>query len=115
MICDLAEVYHIYDYRGVPGRLLGALVVGLGVNSRIYQRITGQLVPTDTLMQALIIDELRRIVYLLDGNKNKKYPEPMAERLLEHEEPEREYITFDTPEEFEKARAALLGEINGSN
>ena len=28
VICDLAETYQIYDYKRVPGRLLGTLVAG---------------------------------------------------------------------------------------
>lgn len=113
LICDLAEVYQIYDYKGVPGRLLGTLVSGLGVNSRVYQKIAGQKVPTDILFEAFIIDELRRITYLLDGNKNKKQPEPMSETLFDRDEPENDVMVFDSPEAFEQARAALLGEING--
>ena len=78
MICDLAETYHIFEYRRVPVRLLGTLVAGLGANSRVHQRITEQEVPTDIFLQAAIVDELRMIVYLLDGNKNKKMPEPIT-------------------------------------
>lgn len=115
MICDLAETYHIYDYKGVPGRLLGTLVAGLGVNSRVYQKLAGQIVPTSILVEALIVDELRKIVYLLDGNKKSKIPESMAEKLMIPDESAREELMFDTPEDFEKARKALLGEINGSN
>lgn len=113
MICDLAEVYHIYDYRRVPGRLLGTLVAGLGVNSRVYQKLAGQLVPTDILMQSLIVDELRRITYLLNGDKNKTYPKPITESFLQDAKPDTGEMAFNTPEEFERTRAALLGEING--
>lgn len=115
MICDLAEVYRIYDYRGVPGRLLGALVAGLGPNSRVHQRISGQLVPTDTIMLSMILDELRKIIYVLDTNKNKKYPELLTPKLVKDDKPERDELAFSTPEEFEKARAVLLGEINGGD
>lgn len=115
MVCDLAETYQLYDYRRVPGRLLGTLVSGLGVNSRVYQKIAGQKVPTDVLFSALIVDELRRITYILDGNKNKKQPEPISGNLMEQAEPSRDVMAFDTPEDFHKKRAALLGEINGKH
>ena len=114
MICDLAETYHIFEYRRVPVRLLGTLVAGLGANSRVHQRITEQEVPTDIFLQAAIVDELRMIVYLLDGNKNKKMPEPITQRLIKsHEKPRKEAV-FRTPEEFMRARAALIGEKNGN-
>lgn len=93
--------------------MLGTLVAGLGVESRVYQRITGQKVPTSVLMQAVIIDELRAIVYMLNTNKNKEQPESLAERFIESEDKENEFVQFSSPEEFEAARAALLGEING--
>lgn len=95
----------------MPGRLLGTLVAGLGVNSRVYQRISKQQVPTSVIMQALIVDELRLIVYMLNTDKSKTRPESIAERFFEADEPEQ--MGFMTPEEFEEARAALLGEING--
>lgn len=113
MICDLAETYQILDYKRVPGRLLGTLVAGLGVNSRIYQKVAGHKVPTDTIMLSLIVDELRRLTYLMDGNKHKKQPESMTARLVEKAEAESDQLSFNSPEEFEAYRAALLGEING--
>ena len=113
MICDLAEVYQIYDYKRVPGRLLGTLVAGLGVNSRIYGKIAGQKVPTDMLLQAMIVDELRRITYLLDGNRHKKQPESLAAKLMDPDEKQSENLAFASPEEFENYRRTLLGEING--
>ena len=115
MICDLAEVYRIYDYKGVPGRLLGTLVAGLGVESRVYQRLAGQDVPTSILIQALIVDELRRIVYMLNADKNAEQPESLAARLVEETKPKHEERLFSTPEAFLKARADLIGANNGRN
>ena len=114
MICDLAETYQIFDYRRVPGRLLGTLVAGLGPNSRVYQKLAEQEVPTDTFLLTAIVDELRMIVYLLDGNKNKKAPDPIAGRLIKQQEKPRKHVSFRTPEEFLKARADLIGEKNGN-
>lgn len=111
MICDLAQTYHIFDYRQVPGRLLGTLVAGLGPNSRIYQKESGQLVPTEMFLQAAILDELRLIVYLLDGNKHKKQPKPITERLLETQREQRKEMVFASPEEFVKARQKIIGEV----
>lgn len=115
MICDLAEVYRIYDYKGVPGRLLSTLVAGLGVDSRIYQKVSGQKVPTSVFMQALIVDELRRIVYMLNGDKNAEQPKLIAAELAEEKKPEKITRAFDTPEAFLKARADLIGANNARN
>lgn len=115
MICDLAEVYRIYDYKGVPGRLLGTLVAGLGVESRVYQKLAGQDVPTSILMQALMVDELRRIIYMFNEDKNKEQPESIAAKMVEETKPKRDTKAFSTPEAFLKARADLVGANNGGN
>lgn len=115
MICDLAEVYRIYDYKGVPGRLLGTLVAGLGVDSRVFQSMAGQQVPTSILVQALLVDELRRIVYMLNGDKHAEPPESLAASLVEEREPKGNEVAFSSPEEFLKARAKIIGANNGGN
>ena len=57
MICDLAETYQIYDYRRVPGRLLGTLVAGLGANSRVKKKLFGvQNEVPDSLLLAKILE-----------------------------------------------------------
>ena len=100
LICDLAEVYHIYDYRSLPVRLVATLAAGLGPNSRVYQKLAGQTVPTDTLLLAMLVDDVRAMVY---GTKGKHVPE-RKERI------------FKTGADFDKARAALLhGELTDGN
>ena len=35
LICDMAEVYHIYDMRALPLRKLAVLACGLSADSRV--------------------------------------------------------------------------------
>lgn len=117
MICDLAEIYRIYDYRGVPGRLLGTLVAGLGVESRVYQKMSGQTVPTSVLMDAMIVDELRHIAYVvrrIGGDDSQDPPESLAATLIEDNRLKKGR-TFMTPEDFQKARAAILEKRRNGN
>ena len=112
MVCDLAETYRIYDYRRVPGRTLGTLVAGLGANSRVYQKLTGQIVPTDTLLLAMLVDDVRAMVY--EAGKNGA-PERIAPKLMEGAQPVRNERTFKTGTDFDKARAPILGELTDGN
>lgn len=117
MICDLAEVYRIYDYRGVPGRLLGTLVAGLGVDSRVYQKMAGQTVPTNVLMDAMIVDELRHIAYVvrrIGGDDTQDPPESLAATLVEATRTKEER-TFMTPEDFHRVRGAILEKTRNGN
>ena len=112
LICDLAEVYHIYDYRSLPVRLVATLAAGLGPNSRVYQKLAGQTVPTDTLLLAMLVDDVRAMVY---GTKGKHVPERIAPKLMAGAMPERKERIFKTGADFDKARAALLGELTDGN
>ena len=113
LICDLAEVYHIYDYRSLPVRLVATLAAGLGPNSRVHQKIAGQTVPTDTLLLAMLVDDVRAMAY---GTKGKHVPERIAPKLMAGATPERKERIFKTGADFDKARAALLhGELTDGN
>ena len=52
LICDLAETYHIYDYRKLPPILVSTLAVGLRDSSRIKMRLNDLPVPPDMMLMA---------------------------------------------------------------
>lgn len=66
MICDLAETYHIYDYRALPVRTLAELVCGLRDDSRVMQKISG--LPDRLHLMAYIADRLTNIAWMLTGS-----------------------------------------------
>ena len=115
LICDLAETYHIYDYRSLPARLVATLSVGLREDARIKLKLSGQKRPINTLLIAYIADKLSAFIYGFtdDAKKNKNRPRSMVEMLLE-EEHEPDLTAFDTPEEFERRRREIIeGVSNG--
>jgi len=61
LICDLAEYYHILDYRRVPGRTLGILAVGLRADSRVGRIREGIKESPETMMLARIVDILSQV------------------------------------------------------
>ena len=55
LICDLAETYHIFDYRSLPVQLVATLSVGLRDNSRIKMRAAGIPASKETIMPVEIV------------------------------------------------------------
>lgn len=110
LICDLAETYQIYDYRRVPGRLLGILATGLRDDSRIKQKIGGVKTNDTNMILANILDGINLLLWTKtkDAENGINQPDSIAETLFVKE---REEVMFDTPEEFEKERQRLITEL----
>ena len=83
MVCDLAETYHVYDYRKLPVETLVAFVTGLKADSRTKMAINGMRVPTNTLIMAMVYDRITQWVWMnsKDGRKGKNKPSSLAEVL----------------------------------
>lgn len=115
MICDLAETYHIYDYKRVPGRLLGTLVAGLGENSRVKKKLFGicKEVP-DNMILAKILDDIEILKWwrTKDGAKGRNRPEMLTRWMFglsdEKHAQKDDMLLFKTGAEFDKYRARLM-------
>ena len=107
MICDLAETYGIFEYRRMPGRLLGILVSGLRSDSRCVQALTGQVEDNRTMILAGISDKLSMLGW---DNKGQK-PEMLTKKLLVRDDDE---LKFQTAAEYEAKRKQVLEKINGN-
>lgn len=106
LICDLAEVYNIYDYRSLPANLVATFSVGLRENSRIKMAISGLKYPFETLLIASAVDRLSILVWSKskDAEKGRNKPKSIVEAIVGRKN-ERDYEVFDSPEELEKALA----------
>ena len=114
LICDLAETYHIYDYRQLPPQKVAVFALGLRDDSRIKMKISGQVAPIERLLLAGISDRLSTLVWFQteDGQKGKNRPTMLADLLTNNNaKSEKEVITFDSGEDFIKVRNRLL-EVN---
>ncbi len=98
LICDFAETYHIYDYQGLPAYYAATLVCGLRDGSRVRMKLSGQKMPTDTLLLASVADALAMLVWFKteDGQKNRKRPESILSKFLQNEKKD----TKDKPKAF---------------
>lgn len=104
VICDLAETYHILDYKSLPCKLVATFVSGLGVDARIKSKISGSDLPYGIMMQAAIYDDLQWLVWskTKDAQHGRNKPKSLLERMRKQEEKE-DYKTFKTVEAFAKA------------
>lgn len=116
MICDLAEIYGIYNYKELPPLTVAALCSGMGYRSRVLAKQAGLTVPMATYMQAYELDLLELLVWQNTeaGHKGRNQPKPRTASLIIKEHNEE---TFDCPEDFEAFRQSIFtpgrGEING--
>lgn len=113
LICDLAETYHIYDYKSLPLTQVATFAVGLRENSRIKMRMSGVKYPLDTMLLASVVDRLSVLAWMKtkDGANGMNPPKSILSHLLSEENISNSDIeAFDTPEDFERRRNEILGE-----
>jgi len=114
LICDLAEIYNIYDYKQLPLSKVAVFSYGLRNDSRIRMKMNNeQLVPLDTLLLAGISDKVNTLLWFQtkDGQKGKNRPTPITDSLVNGgnaKEDNRDIIAFDSGEDFTKARQRLI-------
>ena len=100
-ICDMAEVYHVFDWRGLPLRLAATLAAGLPQDCRVRRKMSGLKVPVNTMLLALISDCLSRLCWwqTKDGQSGHNPPPSMLETLCGEQKKEK-YRTFKSGDEF---------------
>ena len=118
LVCDLAETYQIYDYKQLPLNQVAVFAYGLRDDSRIKQMISDQIVPLEITLLANIVDRLSISLWLQtkDGQKGVNRPTSIAEMLTKNhkeERDERDYLVFESGEDFENYRKALLAKTGG--
>lgn len=120
LICDLAETYQIYDYKQLPLNEVAVFAYGLRDDSRIKQMMSDQIVPLETTLLASIVDRLSLSLWLQtkDGQKGVNRPASIADQLIKRdksENDEKDYLVFESGEDFENYRKALLAKTGGES
>jgi hypothetical protein len=103
VICDLAETYHVLDYRSLPIMTLATLCAGLRPDSRIMMKMAGVKEIASSILTVHIADALTLILHSLTGDKTrpKLYEEVMTGKQVKTN-------GFDSIEEFEAARRGFI-------
>lgn len=108
LICDLAETYHVLNYKALPVKTVALFASGLRDSARIKMKISGQAAEDKTVLLAAAVDRLTMLLWAgsEDGQKNRNRPKMIVPQLLGEEE--KETLTFDSIESFEAKRREIL-------
>ena len=108
LICDLAETYHIFDYRSLPLKLAATLSVGLRDDSRIKMKMVNTPIDLDSFLLAVIADRVEQFRYGFteDAQKKRNKPGSIVDALLT---PKQSVPTFTTGAELERALNKIRG------
>lgn len=120
LVCDLAETYQIYDYKQLPLNQVAVFAYGLRDDSRIKQIMSNQIVPLETTLLASIVDRLSLSLWLQtkDGQKGVNRPASIADQLIKRDKSEndgKDYLVFESGEDFENYRKDLLAKTGGES
>lgn len=112
LICDLAETYHIYNYRSLPCKTVAAFSCGLRNDSRIKMKMAELSITMDQMLLATIVDNTKILAWLWseDGGKGRNRPKSiLAELLGDKGEEEGGEIFFNSGQEFDDEWRRLTG------
>lgn len=112
LICDLAETYHIYDYRQLPPSRVAIFAIGLRDESRIKMKLGGAKVTPEILLLSGVIDRLNLIIWskTKDAEKGRNRPKPILSDLYSKES---DVSAFASGKEFEGERQRLIRQAEG--
>lgn len=118
LICDLAETYQVYDYKQLPLQTVAVFACGLKDDSRIKQLLSDQIAPVERVLLASMVDRLSMLLWIQskDGQKGVNRPASIADQLIKRdksENDEKDYLVFESGEDFENYRKALLAKTGG--
>lgn len=103
LICDLAETYHILNFKELSPELVATLCFGLRPESRVKMKVSKSKITLTQTLIARMVDELsfQSWAQTKDGQKNRNRPESVLKALTE--EHEDELVSFMTADDFKSA------------
>ena len=111
--CDLAETYHIFNYRELPLRKVALFSAGLKEGSRIKLKMQKQNYPFETILLAMAVDRLTYLLWLKtkDGSKGRNRPASITDKLTGKLSNESNVLSFRSADAFERERQRILKEV----
>ena len=112
LLCDLAETYHIYDYKSLPCRMVATFSCGLRENSRIEMKMAGIDPIPEQILMAAIADGTRTTAWLQskDGTTGENRPKSLLAMMMgEESQGSKDIRAFASGEEFDREWQRLTG------
>lgn len=112
LMCDLAEVYHIYDYKSLPVSLVATFSCGLRDESRIKMKISDTKVSLNTVLLTCILDKVNWIAWSKteDGHRNANHPKSILSILLGQSDGDKDVLVFNDSDDYESVRNSFRKE-----
>lgn len=108
LICDLAETYHIYNYKSLPAITVATLASGLRDDSRIKLKQNKQRISNTDLLLSVIADRLGLLLSVYSGEPVEEFFTHSAFEKGVLPERKAAVQKFSTIEEFEEARKIFI-------
>ena len=112
LICDLAEVYHIYDYGQYKPSYIGILANGLRESSRIKMSMSDMKIDLYGTLLAAIADRLSVLIWqnTEDGQTGRNKPQSILDSFIKEKKPSN---SFENGVDFDEAwERAINGRRN---
>ena len=109
-ICDMAETYHVLNWRELPLKTAAILASGLPPESRSRMKLSGQKLTAKDSALLAILDDVRTLAWaFLQVHSDKKIPAPKSvlQQAL-HQDQQPKALSFRTPEEFEEQKRRII-------
>lgn len=108
LICDLAETYHLFNYREQSPKLVAVLCFGLRDDSRVKMTLGNSKITLEQILMSRMVDELAWLHWskTKDGAKNRNRPPSVLKALTEEKKEETE--VFLTADEFNEAWESMI-------
>lgn len=109
LICDLAETYNIYDYKGLSLKQVATFSVGLSYNSRIKMKLSNMQYSLNDMLCAMMVDSLNFIAWSKteSAQHGENKPRSIVGSLLGIED-SKNVESFTSGEEFERIRLQII-------
>lgn len=105
VICDLAQTYHILNYKELSPSLVAVLCCGLDESSRIKRKMAKSSLTLQDALLALLVDGVNILIWqkTKDGAKGRNKPESIYKKLMHiDEKPKDELMKFSSEASFEQ-------------
>lgn len=109
LLCDLAETYHIFDFRALPVVTLAALSFGLREDSRIKMKLAGMTYIPQEFLLASICDNIKMLRYNLMASDGDPLPSLYMDLITGKDKQDTEPYTA---EDFERDMADIARRAN---
>lgn len=111
LICDLAETYHVMNYKELPVKLLATLACGLRENSRIKMKMSNSKLSLQDVMLAAIKDDLSFLTWAQtkDGARGRNRPKSILCELTGENKEKKNAQIFASGNDFRKAWCEIAG------